>query len=936
MVWFVMWLGCVEGDASLDRADPGREGDAALVVNLTSAGLGESTTDVVHGASGLELDVSSGAYAAEGTWTSRRYPAALISQSNIVLRSTRVNTLVGGDFSDASAIDTLGSVTTPGVWAGPAFFSDSSAVVSTLGPRTFLEFSNPGSYNFVGQYFPTGPGRVYDLSYRLHGTLAPCTSGALTGCEQFGNRLRVYDDDGTGAAGARHDVMVAQDEDGTLGFDTVAVLDVVRHGSENMGTYRSRLAVPDCETYELYSDKHGTVGLQPITPTTSCEDEVEMGHLAFQFFTEDGGVVALDDVRLERVDQIEVSIIDATVGSGGAVLQTSTTDDGFAVGSLGGAVTHVRVQITLRTDRDDASPTVQRMIVNDAIPLEISVDPASTVGFADPRMGVSGGVPPASEWRDSMITTLHSECIDPWTGLADSCWKLLADHGASRWRISGFDLDNLTTSYDAKTGYTMAINTGGEHARTRMMEAVSHGMTPHVILEVNGDYLTDHYGLAHLATLEDAATLLREYAATWVDLLGGDPCDKADTSCLEHGTNYPTVRHWEVFNEPDLDGFAPTWATLDDCEVGALANATANEVLLVDPGADVSTPGLSSGVELDYLTDHLDALDTLFHVTSYHSYPVQSPEDELADHWEIYDGARTAAYTGTSCTPPSGTDPQWEDLPVVVGEFGSYQTMYDPRCDSSGIYTDDISTLAAYPTWSRGFTGTAFARQVARSTLTLLGMPTRQLLYWGAFTPETETAATDPECWHTHNPNNRHIFERVPGSGLLSGTGTDTEYELNEGGIAWLTLAQYASTSSPMDSEVTRVGGRPPAPENRYHSVVLDTPGGVVVVALWWYQPYTFETKRLTDLAHYNYFLGDPDSSPADPGGTYDVGFIDQRFHDVTVTGLGAKSLSAVDLIDLDGTVTDVTADATVLGGDVTIRGVRVGEMPVLLRIHTP
>ena len=920
---------CDDGDPYNGRAD--------RVFDLTAPQPGETTSDVVHTVDGLELDASGGAHVRDGSWRSRRLPAALVSGRNVVLLAERVNSLVGGDFQDAEATNTDETVTTPGVWSGPAFHGDGSARVHAFGRAASLEFTHAERNNFVGQYFETAPGREYRLSYQLATRrLAACDAADLSDCEQFSSRLRLYGES-DGAAGTLRSITIPSDQDGSPGFDERRFLTLVKHGSEDGGRYRARLMIPDCETWSVYSDANGEVTLQHYSPATSCEDEIELGHLSFQYTSDTGGgVVTLDDVSLDREDQIEISILDATPGGAGETLQSSTLDGGFAVEPLDPSVTHVQLQIDLRTDRDDVSPTVRRLLLTDGVALVIQTTPTPLTTFDAPRMGISGGVQPSSEWNDGSLIALRSLCSDPADGGAyKSCWEVLANHDATAWRISGFELDALDTTYDEADGYTMSLSSRGERSLARFMEATSYGMQPQLILGLNANYLDVHYGDDHLATPGDVATLMADYATHLVDLLDGDACDTADAACAAYGGVYPVVERWETFNEPDLETFAPTWKDLSDCEVADLQSAMAGAVRAADPSAFITSAGLSSAANASYLEDTLEALEPNFDANSFHFYPGARPEDEIAAWWSGYDAARAAAPTGASaCTAPGAGDPMWEDLPVVVGEYGSDRRQYDARCDADGVFTEDIASLAAWPTWRRGFGDEEHARQVARASLTFLGMPARQLLYWGAFSAERATYAADPECWRTAAVDTKHLFERVEGTGAFDDDAGPTYYEPNQAGVALLTLARYLSSSSPRTSAVISVGGRAVDPDDHYRSVVLERSDDEIILALWWYRPYTFETRRQTDLTHFNYLAGDPDSTPEAPRGAYDAGFAERRVHDITLRGVSASGLAAVERIDLDGVVTDILTDASVVGGAVHIEGVSVSEMPTLLRIE--
>jgi hypothetical protein len=222
-----------------------------------------------------------------------------------------------------------------------------------------------------------------------------------------------------------------------------------------------------------------------------------------------------------------------------------------------------------------------------------------------------------------------------------------------------------------------------------------------------------------------------------------------------------------VFNEVDIGRFQANWAELDTEQASELQNLLADTILGQRPRAQVSTSGLSGSVDADYLETSFGVLDpSLFSHTSFHAYleGLRVPE-ELTDWWESYQRIRTDA------------DPRWEQIPVIVGEFATKQHQYLPWCewDADEGYTHDRRTED--PTfradWQRGYGTTAFARQVARTTLTLLSLPLESILYWGAFSPEHEGGLADPECWEATSSHSTHLFERVDDSGVLGGDALD-------------------------------------------------------------------------------------------------------------------------------------------------------------------
>ncbi|MDP6931350.1 MAG: hypothetical protein QGG40_00470, partial [Myxococcota bacterium] len=495
------------GHPARDVPLPGYEGTTCgWEVDFTD-GLpsgGEASEVSLDGLGSLVLDPTAGV--TEGTWTSAPVDAGLISGEVLRLDGDRINSVVDGSFDDPASADTnLGGET--GTWTGRGLYSGGGVIVGGELQLTNTEEDN----DWVGQYFSTAPGRLYQLSYSVD-------LNQVDEDEKVGTRLMVQgpDEQDPDLPGSNLTIHEAEDWDGEA-FDTTTHLRVVFHeGPEDVSTFRTRLAVPDCEIRYPYVDPTGSdsVSFQTIDPgELDCEETLTHASLRFQFTTEGSGLAYLDQVFLDREDQLEVRILDASDGVAGEILQRSTLDTGFTVLDLGDEVSQVVVQVWLRTDRPDASPSVSSIRACSALSLDVQVgEPLAT--HTDARLGFSGALPPVSEYHDPGRSSLRTECIDPVNGTQNPCWEVLADNGLLQRRTSDLDLDAFEVTWDERfeldtTNQTIAY-------LRRLEQGVEAGLIPLVTLSLNADLidreLVDGDTGALLAGEEDVIALLDRYA----------------------------------------------------------------------------------------------------------------------------------------------------------------------------------------------------------------------------------------------------------------------------------------------------------------------------------------------------------------------------------------------------------------------------------------
>lgn len=654
---------------------------------------------------------------------------------------------------------------------------------------------------------------------------------------------------------------------------------------------------------------------------------------------DDSGYYALiDNATLYRDKEIEIQILDA----GGNVLQSSTVEDGFYVDPNEDIAT---LRIYLRSSKPDAAPVINSVAVKDGWDVEVTAG-AVAAEFAESRLGTLFVVGPKSDMLNEDLP-IRSLCTDPLEGDEIACLSSLnSRYGTNgyRWGLSPGHLQ-ATLNADG-TDYDFALTESGEIYLNRVVEFSGYGMDMLAILQKDGtvyyddpddgrswavgtsvNELPDPAGVR--SETEQAYYLMEKYAHFWTGLFNGTTT--YTYAHIKSGASavLPKVTRWEIFNEDNINETTwldlPAWGHEEDAaaraaiaeEMADLAEDMARIVKADIPDAEVSFTGMAAHYgpvfNTDDLSDYLVHLDSsLFDVANFHPYAdmvrAENREDVVRSRWD-------ETVSVLSAHGFSGKD-------VIFTEYGNTREIYDPGC----AYDADLGRYATQSSanldWERGYGEEEFGKLIARETLTLLGLPVAMVKPYGAHNYANEShgfsAEADGsggyECWRSHSLYNFHFFERVGGTGILSGVDEPTKYEANDAGTAYLTIAKHLAVSNPVETSISSTDAFTATSGDYYRAQAFDLADGSHAVALWWCRDYNYGVN-----VPWMGYMG------------ADAGFEEKRVFNVALTGM--TDVNSAKLVRLDGTPEE-SIPVSVSGAITTLQNVVVGEMPVLVKLE--
>jgi len=875
----------------------------------------------------------------------------------LILDALRVNYAQNSSFNADPTCTTLSS------------WTRSSSTDVTLGASTLdtncsvrLTQNTSGSQVYVQQSYEIDPGELYRIRYAVD------TTGLASG-DTLEVRQRYLDS--TGAALEPEEPEEPEESDTAVVIDTAGEYPdvpstspaklyekIAVHTNQSKIPQSQRVVMLDCDDHVIYQgDTADTGAIDQVTydrqdATTTCMGDVYSGMLTFLLnsSTDVGSTVEVDSVNVDWDRQIEVAIFDAEDLT--TPLQTSTLQFGVYVDPANFASvdtsTGVVVRVYLRTQRSSATPTLKRLLIQDFMKLDLSLG-TPFADLPDPRMGVDMHLPPRSEFDDTTnFAATRSLCLDPVTSTMTGCYDVFADFGLLNARMF---LNLSSLDWTGPEPYTPSLNATGDAWLQRIAEANAAGIDTLILFPIHGDgpsdmniwtevdsdsdgdtdYCTLNYGSGSLADDAQSEVLIEDGFTELAASLDGS-----------HSTGAYADK-FEIFNEPNLSTFSADCPSfLPDSELPRVMNDVADSILSGSgrSGLSISFSGLETGdgpvYDNAYLSGTLLAdpyMDPAsFTHANFHPYTKTRRPEEIMSYWP---GAESLI---------AGWDSSWDQEQTWFTEFAYSLAVYDPNCMDN---------------WFRSGLGEEEqAKMVALSTLSQLAIPVEEVLAWGQMSNEGQSHSTylaNP-CWRSDPEQNKVLFERTSTDDVLSTGDTASppaEYEPNSAGLAYLTLSQYLSTSTPF--RVTSLtpnlpSGMGPVPgDERYYAVVLgaDYNSGTssyqrVVLALWWYKEYDYGYVRTdlgetTDLYYQNFLYGarrTEDDEAITDHPVRQAGFRERRIHGVRLHGLPSPgSVTGMSTVALDGSFTETTLHFSVVASDLWLDPIAFGEEPVLVVI---
>lgn len=907
-------------------------GGVSLASNVTfTAGTGVTLTSTAS----LPADAADGYV--EMSWTHANL--ANISGKQIALQVNRNNAILDGQMN-AGMPCTSGSD-----WYPCSGTTSAASVVLASGNSAKLTLASGSSGNaYFQQDFTIDPGELYRIRYRIDASgLSPAYDGGYDdGFLEV--RLKYF----TSAQNPETDTPLSvYRPTGTLsGSSPSYTLDTTSETNELIAQHRTFAQVVqahldvtvDCEIDPVYDDGTDTIDFQRTTVTAAnCDDDIYYGQLAFVLDSHDSylpttdSIVYIDDVYVDWDRQVEMEIVDTGTS---VVLQSSTLDQGFLVEDIASDPDYtgsgVKLRVHLRSQRAGTSPLLKKLTVGEDGVVTIGIGSVKGT-YTDPRLGMDMHLPPREIFDDSSYP-IDTECEDPFnTGNWYPCWELFALYDITNQRM----FLNPSAAEWSGTSYTGDLTTSGETFFDRIGEANSYGHNIEMLFPIHGAAGTDMtMWTSGCALAQDDGTAASDADQTedrivesfsiLADLLDGST------------TSGATATDFEIMNEPNLADFAPDCTLLDTDRLPLVMNEVALGIESVRPGMDISFAGLEPGdgriFDDTYLEDTLlvadadsDATADLdpanFSHANFHPYTKSYRPEELFNEWAQTRGILNAA--------------GWTSQQVWMTEFAFSRATLTPGC------FDELSGG-----WEgRGYGDTEQQRLTAREAVAQLSLATEKVYVWGQMSNEAPVTVsggwdTPDPCWESMASQNKVLFNRVSGTGPLSGVSGTTQYQANPAGAAFLGIADWLSTSDPYavtsTSATDPVGGAIKA-DQHYYAAAFDI-GSQFAVSLWFYQDYEYGRVRTdlgetTDLYYQNMLYGAEDTCDGAVGacGVRDNGFEDYRRVDVVLSGVPSyASITAVHQVDL-ATNTSTALSYTAFASTLAVSDVVVGELPTLL-----
>lgn len=817
-----------------------------------------------------------------------------VNQQMIVLEEERANFFVDGDFDDISTDDIVfiedeedAEVTkNVGSWYSVATANAYKPAVE----NGKLEINKRGA---LSQIWNVLPGEEYELSYDVDLSSLGEKDGED---QQFYLSLYFYDADGN--------IVTFLNPTDDSEKEGITVLSAAYYtNKDNVKSEKLAIHAIDCEEYTKYNDGEGTydgdVTFNQCKSTSgkqlTKENDIVYGEIAFLVNWDGEGTVTLDNVVLDYPKQVEVQLLNAK----GKVVQSSTEEQ-FYVNEFSGVGT---LRVYLRTANPALTPKLKTLTLGKNKEITATVG-KKLATFTKPRLGYTASIAPSQDWYDEFA--VRSLCLDYFNGNAEmNCWDFLVKYGVSRWRYN-IPLDQIKTSLsETTTTYSFEFYDGVYDDQKEpvtelrhLAEAAEKGMEILLIIDANGEgvywwgnneynaywddtgNLNDDYDPTSNDNTDDATQsieLMRQLTTWLVTEFDGAHSymfsDKTEVSL-------PKINYWQVGVETNI--VEPQWYDdLSDKEEAdylttiAKAIKTVNSAAVIETSLNPYNSAIHQTFDYDYLENVLSKVDASYY--THFNFNMFNDGDEIRpEEWQDdYTLLQKESYFS-----------KWKTKTLSVGAYDYLFNIYDPSCN-----IDD---------WERGFGMHKFSKLLARNVLSGLALPTEDLYDYLLFSSEGWGGRTlkYDDCWRSGGYMT-NVFDRVSGTGILDAKDDPSQYELNEAGVVYFTIAKYLSTSSP--SSVTIDDG--------YAATYLENPTGKYIV-LW-----KVPTKKYAeDFMSYM-------------GGYADEGEQGSQLVDMTLKGV--SGITTATRIPLDG-----SSQKTLIVKDGVINGLLLEEdMPVIVKV---
>ncbi len=701
-----------------------------------------------------------------------------------------------------------------------------------------------------------------------------------------------------------------------------------------------KIKVIDCDDHKIYTAGDG-VGTTDVSfnfcenngtamtnadGTAYTEDDITYASIQFavSWSATANGTTDLKWAKLHDSEDIQFEVLD----SGGNVLAEGQGATTFYVPAVDGAAS---LKLTLSTLKNSASPQIRLLTYGEAVPLAVTVG-ATTFSSSQPRLSGLDNFGPRSEYADGSVAQ-RTLCIDPFTDETIACSTLATRYKASS-RRHGLYSTYLTATLNG-SDYDFSFNEDGEVFLKRLLEMDATGCRINILLvkptgfmynsptdskswavSTAPDDLTDPSGTR---TGEDQGAYISEkFARFAAEYFTGT---KSYTfQYVDAGTTVtlPKIDEWEIFNEDNIT--ETTWAGWgawgsieDDTEADEVAHKSANIMNAMAAAikekisdAKVAYASFAAHYGPVFNTDDIELIaqyidPTVFGINHFHPYvnndPIHGAEDLVKERWEAAKES-LAKY-------------DMDDYQLDIGEYGFTREIYDPACvysSTTGIYE---KTSTPNLVWSRGYGETELSKLLSRQTITLLSLPASGVKPYGQYTGEAQSWGKNInadgsggfECWRSFPSINFWYYERVEGTGILSGNDEATTYTLTATGKVHTVISKYLSESSPKETTTTVS-----LDTNEFLNVNAFGVSDGTIIAMSWYRAYDF----VYDFMDY-------------VSGVKDDGSTAVKVFDVTPS----VSFTSATLISLtDGSETSLTVESGV------VKSVPVGALPVLVKLQ--
>ncbi len=687
-------------------------------------------------------------------------------------------------------------------------------------------------------------------------------------------------------------------------------------------------------TKDVYFNFFESAG-QPLKTAAGTEvTDKDIAYASIQFgvnwSASANGSTNLQWVKLDDAEQIKYEVLNAE----STVLASGYGANTFYVPTVENAAS---LRISLRTLKNSESPQIRSLTLGQATPLTVTAG-AKKASFTKPRLGGLQHLGPKGDYENSALA-MRSLCVDPLTNETISCLDIGPRYNSTIFN-SGIPQSYLNVELNsANTDYEFSLNAIGEGWLKRVLEGAAKGFSFKAILVKSGGFMynspTDakSWAVATEGTLLTDPTgtrdseaqeyyLLEQYARFVADLFTGTK--EYTFQYVDAGTSatLPKIGMWEIFNEDNIT--ATSWATtlwvnanpwgkIADTTVakeiaGKLANvmaAMSGAIKESISDAEVSYASFAAYDGPVFNTGNIATIGSVldasaFDLNNFHPYanmdPINGKEDLIKKRWQVAQETLTAY----------GLD----NYDTVFGEYGFTHEIYDPACIPdviTGIYQ---KTTTLNLKLVRGYGVGEYAKLTARETIALLSLEAEAIIPYGMMTFEAQSwgksinadGSGGFECWRSFAPINFNLYDRVAGTGILSGKDEPTTYTLNAGGVAHAITAKYLSVSDPITTTWSSTLN-----DDEYLNADLFSVSDGTILALSWYRAYDYGTDFMDYMS-----------------GVKDNGFMDKKIFAITPSGISFSSATLISLED--------GSEQSLLVQDGTIQA-PVGAMPVLIKL---